>query len=171
MDSRLGPYAINAVVVFAGLLVYLLLINFIVANADLSWLQRAEAYAVYSIQNASGIAASYNETTISVAYSSPAFSMDIIALCTGIAEMLFFAFLVLLVRGPRMRERLKGLALFLPLIFLINIGRLLLLHPMAAWLGVAAMWDVHWLVWKYGMFCVLMALFAVWYLALVGRKG
>ena len=163
-SSYAKNYAINAVVIFVGLLFYLLLFNFIIASADLTWLQRAEAVAVSSVQNYIGINSTYNSSDISITYGDPQFSVMIIALCTGVGEILFFAFLVLLIRGPKPRTKLKGLVIFLPLIFIINFIRLLAVQPLAAWLGVGAMWDVNWLIWKYGMFAVLMALFAAWVL-------
>jgi len=170
--ERLGirQCALNSIMVFAGLVLYLLLLDFIVIHIDLTWLQVWEASAVSWLQNSAGIENTLNLADISIAYASPAFSMQIIALCTGISELLFFAFLAMLMRGPKMGSRLKGLAIFLPAIFIINIIRLLMLHPLAAWLGVQAMWEVHWFIWKYGMFIVLMALFAAWFMAFA-RKG
>jgi len=164
-SSTLKYSAANAAIIFVGLVFYTLLLNVIVIHADLTWLQRGEAYSVFALQTAAGINATFNSTEISIAYASPQFSMQVIALCTGISELLFFAFLVLLIRDVRIRTKLKGLAVFLPIIFIINIVRLLLIYPIALQFGVQAMWDVHWFIWKYGMFVVLMALFAVWYLA------
>ncbi len=161
--------ALNSAIIFIGLIFYIFLLNFIVIHADLSWLQGAEAYSVFSLQSGIGIEASFNSTEMTISYASPAFSMQVIALCTGIGELLFFTFLVLLFRGPKWATKAKGLAIFLPLIFVINLARLLLVYPLAAWLGVQAMWDVHWFIWKYGMFVVLMALFTIWYLVLARK--
>jgi len=165
MTGTMRYAALNMLIIFIGLVFYVFLLNFIVIHVDLTWLQGAEAYSVFALQTAAGINATFNSTEISIAYASPQFSMQVIALCTGISELLFFAFLVLLIRGVGIRTKLKGLAVFLPVIFVINIIRLLAIHPLASWFGVQAMWDVHWLIWKYGMFVVLMALFAIWYLA------
>ncbi len=164
MANAVRYAALNMLIIFIGLILYTFLLDFLVVRADFSWLQSGEAYTVFSIQKNLGIEASFNSTEVSISYTSPAFTMRIIALCTGISELLFFAFLVLLFRGPRWKTKLKGLAVFLPAIFLINIARLLLIYPLALWLGVDAMWGVHWLIWKYGMFLVLMGLFTVWYL-------
>lgn len=169
MSGALRHAIMNSAIIFAGLVVYVLLLELIIANADLAWLQNAEAYFVYSLQNLSGVGVSFNASASSLDYSGPAFSVYVIALCTGIAELLFFSFLVLLFRGPSWRTKARGLAICLPLIFAINLARLLAVYPLALWLGVQAMWELHWLVWKYGMFIVLMALFAAWYL-LMARK-
>jgi len=164
MASKTLKYSLtNAAIIFVGLVFYTFLLNFIVIHADLTWLQAGEAWSVYAIQSSLGVNATYNSTEVSIAYAAPPFSMQVIALCTGISELLFFAFLVLLFRGPSRGTKLKGLAVFLPAIFIINMVRLLAIHPLAMWLGVQAMWDVHWFVWKYGMFMVLMALFTLWY--------
>jgi len=170
MAGTIRYAALNMLIIFIGLVFYVFLLNFIVIHADLTWLQRAEAQAVFGLQTAAGINATFNSTEISIAYASPQFSMQVIALCTGISELLFFAFLVLLFRGISIRTKLKGLAIFLPIIFIINIVRLLAIYPLALWLGVQAMWDIHWLIWKYGMFVMLMALFAIWYLVLARRE-
>jgi len=154
----------NAIIIFIGLVFYVLLLDFIIIHADLTWLQRAEAYSVFALQSGMGVNATFNSTEISINYASPQFSMEVIALCTGISELLFFTFLVLLFRGPKWRTKAKGLAIFLPIIFIINIIRLLLIYPIAIQFGVQAMWDIHWFVWKYGMFVMLMALFTLWYL-------
>lgn len=170
MANTVRYVALNMLIIFIGLILYTFLLNFIVIHVDLSWLQNAEAYSVFSLQSSIGIDAAFNATENTITYAVPAFSMQIIALCTGISEMVFFAFLVLLLRGPKWKTKLRGLAVFLPAIFLINIARLLLIYPLALWLGVDAMWGVHWLVWKYGMFIILMALFAVWYLVLARKE-
>jgi len=162
--------SLNMLIIFAGLVFYTFLFNFIVIHVDLTWLQRGEAYAVYALQNAAGINAAYNPTDITISYAAPAFGMEIIALCTGIGELLFFAFLVLLFQGPSWKTKGRGLALFLPIIFIINIIRLLAIYPLALWLGVDAMWGIHWFIWKYGMFIVLMALFTVWYWFLARKE-
>ena len=155
--------ALNSAVIFIGLVFYTFLLNWMVIHIDWTWLQQAEAYSVFAAQGSMGIAATYNPAEVAIAYASPRFSMQIIALCTGISELLFFAFLVLLFMGPRWKTKAKGLAIFLPVIFVINLLRLLLIYPMALWLGVQGMWDVHWFIWKYGMFAALMALFTLWY--------
>lgn len=160
----------NTIIIFIGLVFYTFLINYIVIHVDLAWLQNAEALAVFSAQSWIGINASFNQTLTAISYANPAFEMQIIALCTGISELVFFTFLVLLFRGPSWRTKGKGLAIFLPVIFIINIIRLLMIYPLALWFGVQAMWDIHWFIWKYGMLAVLLALFSAWYLLFAEKE-
>ncbi|RLI96651.1 MAG: hypothetical protein DRO99_04120 [Candidatus Aenigmatarchaeota archaeon] len=167
-DSRFLRFGlVNFFVMFSGLLVYWVLWGWMVANIDLTWLQNAMAYWVYVLQAPMGIDVVAVGNTLQ--YSSPAFGVELITLCLGIGEMMFFAFIVMLFRGVRLGTKLRGLALFLPMIFVVNIARLLILYPMATIMGTDAMWDVHWHIWKWGMFVVLILFFLMWY-ALMARK-
>ena len=162
--------AINMLILLAGLSFYWILWGWAVTNIDLTGLQATITYVVYMIQSLLGWPVEMIANT-SLLYSlpEPGFTVDIIALCTGLGEMLFFAFLVLLFRGPGWRTKLNGLAASLPLIFLINIARLVMIYPLAEWAGIEAMQGIHWHIWKWGMFLILMAIFAAWYM-LMARK-
>jgi len=157
--------AVNMIILLAGLSFYWLLWDWILANADLAPLQAGVAYIVYAIQAGLGWPVGMaGPTTLQYSMPEPGFPVEIVALCIGLGEMLFFAFLVLLFRGAGWKAKGYGLAIFLPLIFMINILRLVLIYPLALGFGVQAMWDIHWHIWKWGMFAVLMALFTIWYM-------
>ena len=161
---------VNMVILLAGLSVYWLVWGWAVGSLDFTDLQAATTSMIYAIQTWLGWPVEMQSATV-LHYSSPApgFGVEIITLCLGLGEMLFFAFLVLLFRGPNWRHKATGLAIFLPLIFIANTIRLLALYPLAEWLGIQAMWDVHWHIWKWGMFAVLMLFFAAWYMLTARR--
>jgi len=157
--------ALNTVILFAGLSLYWVLWGWMATSADLVLLQSGIASIVFSIQNAFGVPITMTSgTSFFYALPEPGFGVEIIPLCIGLGEMLFFSFLLLFFRGVHWRCKVKGLAIFLPVVFAINIFRLLLLYPLAQAYGVEAMWDIHWHIWKWGMFAVIMALFTVWYM-------
>ena len=155
----------NMLILFIGLSVYLLFWGWAVIKVDLNPVQQLVTSIVYYIQSLSGIPVEI-ENGITLLYSEPTLGVWIAPMCAGLGEMLFFAFLVVLFRGPKWKTKGIGLAIFLPIIFIINIARLLMLYPLAQWVGVEAMWDIHWHIWKWGMFVAIMLLFGVWYMLL-----
>jgi exosortase/archaeosortase family protein len=174
MDKKSKQFVVfsltNSIVILAGLTAYIFIWNWIAIHADLAWLQQFEVWFVYSVQRAFGVPVDMTSPiTLQYYLPAPGFGVEIIALCTGVGEILFFAFLVLLFRGVGWRAKAKGLAVFLPVIFIENLLRLIFIYPLAVWFGVEAMWDTHWFMWKYGTFAVLMLLFSLWYM-LIARK-
>jgi len=161
---------INSIIIFAGLVAYIFIWNWIVIHVDLTALQQFEAGAVYTVQSLFGVPVEMTNPTI-LHYAAPAqgFDVEIIALCTGIGEILFFIFLVMLFRGVEWHAKLKGLGVFIPVIFIMNLLRLVLIYPLALWFGIEAMWGIHWFFWKYGTFIILMIFFSLWYL-LIAKK-
>ncbi len=161
---------INSVIILAGLIVYLFLWNWIAIHVDLTALQQFETATVYTLQSSFGVPVEMRDS-ITLHYMSPApgFNVEIIALCTGIGEILFFIFLIMLFRGVSWQAKAKGLGIFIPIIFIMNLLRLILIYPLALWVGIEAMWGIHWFLWKYGTFIILMLFFSAWYL-LLARK-
>lgn len=169
-DKYLKLILTNVIVLLIGLSFYWVVWSWMTAHIDFTGLQAATASLVHSIQAWFGWPVEIIAPTV-LRYSSPVpgFGVEIIALCIGLGEMLFFSFMVLLYVGPRWRTKAQGLAIFLPLIFIANLIRLIALYPMAEWIGIQAMWAIHWHVWKWGMFLVLMLFFAEWYLLFARR--
>lgn len=161
---------INSIIILAGLVVYIFLWNWIAIHVDLTGLQQFEAGAIYTVQSSFGVPVEMKDS-ITLHYMLPVqgFDVEIIALCTGIGEILFFAFLVLLFRGVGWRAKAKGLGIFIPIIFIMNLLRLIFIYPLALWVGIEAMWNIHWFFWKYGTFIIIMLFFSAWYL-LFARK-
>lgn len=161
----------NSVIIFAGLIVYIFLWNWIAIHVDLTPLQQFETGAVYTVQSSFGVPVEMSGST-TLHYMSPerGFYVEIIPLCTGIGEILFFMFLILLFMGVDWRTKAKGLGIFVPIIFIMNLLRLIFIHPLALWVGIEAMWGIHWFFWKYGTFAILMLFFSAWYL-LFARKS
>jgi exosortase/archaeosortase family protein len=155
----------NVVILLVGLTFYWVLWGWMTANLDMTALQSGTAGLVFSLQSWFGWPVEMLAPTV-LWYGSPApgFGMEIIALCLGIGELLFFSFLVLLYHGPKWRTKAQGLAIFLPIIFFANLIRLIAIYPLAEWIGIESMWAVHWHIWKWGMFAILMLFFAEWYL-------
>ena len=155
---------VNMAVLFVGLLFYWFIWGWTVANIDLGFFQSVTTSLIYIIQSSIGWPVQLSLPNI-LYYSlpSPGFGVEIITLCIGFGEMLFFTFLIALFRGATIRSKIKGLIIFLPTIFAINLLRLLMLYPMAEWLGINGMWDLHWHIWKWGMFVLIMVLFVLWF--------
>jgi len=162
--------AINMIILLVGLSAYWIVWGLVLDYVDMTGLQAFITNIIYLIQSSLGWPVEMAASTM-LYYGSPGigFNVEIIALCLGIGEMLFLAFLVLLFRGATWKAKAKGLAIFLPITFLANLARLLMIYPLAEWIGINAMWDVHWHIWKWGMFVILMIFFGIWYL-LIARK-
>lgn len=161
---------LNSVIILAGLIVYMFVWNWIAIHVDLTALQQFEAGAVYTVQSSFGVPVEMTDP-ITLHYMLPAqgFYIEIIALCTGLGEMLFFIFLIMLFRGVDWRIKARGLGIFIPVIFITNLFRLILIYPLAWWVGIEAMWGIHWFIWKYGTFAILMLFFSAWYM-LMAKK-
>jgi exosortase/archaeosortase family protein len=81
--------------------------------------------------------------------------------CTGWKSLL--AFFALVMATPRsMKQRLYGLAFFLPLIFIINIVRIAFMFYFVGVFGLAYYDLVHAVIWSWGLITVVMAFWIVW---------
>jgi exosortase/archaeosortase family protein len=92
--------------------------------------------------------------------------------CTGWKSMLVF--LALVFATPRsMRDRAKGLAIFLPLIFIVNIVRIAFMFYFVQTAGLAYFDLVHAVIWSWGLIAVVLVCWLVWLRhtpAKVGRR-
>ncbi len=175
MEEKVNPKQlfgftlINCLIILAGVTAYFLLSGLIYAT-NLGWLEEAEAGSVYFLQKSFGIPVNLTTPT-KLTYSVPpdTFDVSIVSACIGLGEILFLCILILVFRGVDLRVKLKGVLIFAPIMFIVNFIRLLSLYHLAVSIGVDAMWNIHYVFWKYGQFFIILFLFSLWYL-LMARK-
>jgi exosortase/archaeosortase family protein len=131
-------------------------------------IQVLEARAVYSAHSALGYPVEL-KNEIGIYYYSQAFrnselSMSIQAPCVGIHEIVFLSALITGFRGVACKLKLKWIAILGSVLFIENLIRLLLLYPIALWVGEDTMWYYHYIFWKYGHLIIILTLFVIWFL-------
>lgn len=138
-------------------------------NLNVLEIQQALAGIVYALLNAAGMGPSINGLLISIPIKNGSWGAFINWDCTAWKSMLaFFA----LVMATDFKNKLKGLALFIPLIFLVNILRIFFMFWFVRTFDVANFALVHAIVWSWGMIFVVLAFWLIWmkWLALPNKK-
>jgi len=154
----------NSGIIALAIALYTAFLVFIFPLIDFTVLIRAEAFIIFSIQKLFSVPVTIQDS--SLIYSAPftqGLKIIIIPECLGIAEIVLFLFILAAFRGASNIAKIKGALLFAPVIFAENIIRILLLYPTGVLFGLDTMWDIHYLIWHYGQFALLMIFFAMWY--------
>jgi len=118
------------------------------------------ANSVYML-NALGIPASVNGLLITCGITPP-FMFYIGPDCTGWKSMLFFFALVFASAGASMRKRALGLAAGLPLIYIGNIARIVVVVLAERVYGLQAAMLLHDWLWQAGLAALVIALWLAW---------
>ena len=60
---------------------------------------------------------------------------------------------------------------YFPGVFLFaeNLIRLIMLYPIAIWMGEDSMWIAHYYFWKYGHLAIILTLFGLWFMFVVWK--
>jgi exosortase/archaeosortase family protein len=162
---------VNGAVVVLALGLYVVFLNNVFPLLDLSGLLRIEAGIVAGVQRLFMIPVSVQDLTLN--YFPPSgnnFSIELIPECAGVVEMLIFVIMILVFRGVGREAKIRGILIFLPVIFFENIARLAVLYPMSQWFGVDTMWSLHSFIWHYGQLLILLGLFGIWYLKFASQE-
>lgn len=130
-------------------------------------IQVFETRIVYGVQKLLGYPVEL-KNNIDLYYYSPAFrkgelSMEISTPCAGIHEIVFLSALLIGFRGVRLNLKLKWIAILGSFLFVENLVRLIILYPLACWIGEEAMWYSHYIFWKYGHLLIILTLFVLWF--------
>jgi exosortase/archaeosortase family protein len=83
--------------------------------------------------------------------------------CTGWKSMLFFFALVFAVTGIRMKKRLLGLAIGVPLIWLGNLARIFIIVWIQQGYGTGLAMLLHDIFWQAGLIALVLILWSVWF--------
>lgn len=157
----------NGLIIIISLFLYLIFLNTIFYLIDFSILLHFEAALILGVQQMLGYPVTLIGTTFYYTPGSVEFlSIELIPECLGVVEMLLFVIMVMVFRGVKNEARIKGIVIFLPIIFIGNIMRLVTLYPLAVMMGVDDMWILHSFVWQYGQLAFLLILFGTWYLTI-----
>jgi exosortase/archaeosortase family protein len=137
-------------------------------------IQVFEAHAVYNIHKALGYPVEL-KNELELHYYSPEFrngtlSMSIYTPCAGIHELVFLTGLILGVRSRGWKSKLKWLCILNTFLFLENLLRILLLYPLARWVGEDTMWYYHYIFWQYGHLIIILLIFSFWYVFIMRKR-
>jgi exosortase/archaeosortase family protein len=162
--------AVNGSLVAAALGMYVVFLNTVFPLLDLSLLLGLETGIVFSLQSLLGMPViQQGRILLYTLPSGSPLSIELISECAGVVEMLIFVIMLAVFRGAGRQAKIKGILIFLPVIFAVNILRLAMLYPLAAIGGIESMIGMHYLTWRYGQLAVLLLLFGLWYLAFASR--
>ena len=161
MKKRLYNFGVINITIFTLITsIYLVIINSISKYSNFKILQQITAKIVYLIQNMLGITVTLQDTTLNYI---ELFSIRVTLLCTGINEILFFSLILLGFTGISLRTKLKGYAIFFPIILVENIIRLIILQPLAVRFGKEAALNFHNFSFKYGQIIFILILVIIWF--------
>ncbi len=188
LSGEIISFGINFIVILVALFVVNLATLMLVSddygdeNALLP-LQSFEARAVFQIQRALGYDVELDsEKNVSMPTvlvypgmededGDPAPELVISGICAGFREMAVMATLVLLVAGVRWRTKFVWAFILCGVIFLENLLRIFLIHPLAMAFGWDFAWnEFHTFFWEYGQLMTIVLLFIVWYLYVAMRE-
>jgi len=175
-NTQQAPQARQAISDFVFVVVVILLVDILYrlfaspTEYSLPALQEFEAMMVFRIHEFLGhpVELSYEKGhLVALTFRDDALQYDLKYYisddCTGMHELVFLASMILPFRSIPLKNRLRGLAVALPLMFVLNMGRLLMLYPLAVAIGNSGMWRWHWLIWKYGQLIIVLMIFLVWF--------
>jgi exosortase/archaeosortase family protein len=116
------------------------------------------------------------KNSIDLYYYSSAFrdgklGMEISTACTGLHEIVFLSALMIGSRGAKLKIKFKWICIFAVFLFAENLVRLIMLYPIALWVGEYNMWVSHYYFWKYGHLAIILTLFVSWVLFVVKTEG
>jgi len=154
----------NSLIVLAALAIYALFLNTVYPMLDLSFLANLNANLVYSLQRLFGVPVELDGTTLFYTTGEGSFYIEIIPECTAVIETLMFIILLAVFRGAGRNAKIRGVIIFVPVIFIENIIRLSTLYAIASYFGIDFMFAVHYHIWLWGQLLFVLALFSIWYM-------
>lgn len=146
---------------------YLAIINSFQEYSKLIFLQQIIAKTVCYTQNVLGIEVMLQDTLLT--YPN-LFRIEITLLCTGINEILFFSLILLGFIGVSMKTKLKGYAIFFPIIIAENMVRIIVIQPLATIFGKNMALTFHDFSFKYGQAVFVTVLVIVWFYCFAGTE-
>jgi len=100
----------------------------------------------------------------------PTPDLEITGICTGFREMAVMTTLVLLIGGVRWSLKMKWALILSGLLFVENLLRIFLIHPVALAYGWDFSWNkFHQFFWEYGQLMTIVVLFLLWYTLIASR--
>ncbi len=128
-------------------------------DLSLPGLQRIVADITFFLLDAAGLNPTINDLLISIPIKNGSWGAFINWDCTAWKSMLaFFA----LVMATEYKNKLKGLAIFIPLIFAVNIFRIFFMFFYVRTFDIAYYPVVHAIIWSWGMIFVILAFWIIW---------
>jgi len=134
-------------------------------SVDLSFMQNIAAGNTYWMLNYAGYSVTQQHTAITVVGDSGDPFMFLIGEdCTAWKSMLFFFALVFAVSGARMKKRLLGLVIGIPLIWIGNLARIFMIVSIQQSFGLDAAMLFHTIFWQIGLVALVLVLWGFWFL-------
>jgi exosortase/archaeosortase family protein len=133
----------------------------LISGITLPQLQGAVAWITYHLLSAAGIQPSLNGLLISIPISNGTWAAAITWDCTAWKSMLAF-FALVMATDYGLREKRNGLLFFIPLIFIVNIVRILFMFFYVKTFDLAGYYAVHAIVWSWGMIIVILVFWIIW---------
>lgn len=124
-------------------------------------LQSATRDITFYLLNVLGLSPSASGYLISIPIQNGNWAALINWDCTGWKSLLAFAALVFATGRP-LKNKVHGLAVFLPLIFAVNIARIIFMFLYVRTFDIAYYQFVHAMVWSWGMIFVILLSWVVW---------
>jgi len=153
----------KSLLLFALILIfYLIVVEYILQYTDTVFpVQIFETNLVVAVQSFFAVDVYAEGSVLFYPYSR--LSLYVGPICVGLREMALFSIVVLSLSMVSLKTRLRGLAIFLPLIFLENFLRLLVIFPIYQSAGFEGMVNLHDLLWQYGQIIFLVLLLFIWF--------
>jgi len=145
---------------FSLLAIPLYLLIFV--NFSIPSLQNLVAYLSYSILKTVGIQTKLNQSLLTVVSGFKISVIEISMDCTGWKSA--YALLALAIATPaiKIRKKIKFLLVSLPLLFLINILRIVTVIYLSLILGPEYFGLVHDLFWQWGLVVAVLSIWVIW---------
>jgi exosortase H (IPTLxxWG-CTERM-specific) len=159
--SKLKSYQpiIRFCVIFLGLLILLTTTFPFLSNkfnSQITWLMVATTDITGFLLKASGLSVQTQGDILSL----PNFSVEIIGECTGLYEMLIF--LAAIIAYPSSwRKKLIGAGLGIPLLYLINIIRMIFISLVGNW-SPRTFEFMHLYFWQVAMILIILSVWVLW---------
>jgi archaeosortase B (VPXXXP-CTERM-specific) len=134
-------------------------------NPQLTWLMAATAEITGACLGFLGLATRVSGRIVSL----PNFSIEVVGECTGLYEMLIF--LAAVIAYPAgWKKKALGAALGIPLLYLINIVRMVFITAVGNW-SPSTFELMHLYFWQVAMILIIVAVWVLWIEKVVHREG
>ncbi|MBI3190308.1 exosortase/archaeosortase family protein [archaeon] len=133
----------------------------LVLGLTLPWLQSTVTEITYYLLNAAGMHPSVSGFLISIPIQDGTWAAAITWDCTAWKSMLAF-FALVMATDYELRKKRNGLAVFIPLIFAVNIVRIFFMFFYVKTFDLANYSFVHTVVWSWGMIIVILVFWIAW---------
>ncbi len=133
----------------------------LVFDLSLIQLQQIVADITMFLLSAAGFTPTINDLIISIPIKDGTWGAVINWDCTAWKSLLAF-FALVMSTDYKIRSKLKGLAVFLPLIFIVNIIRIFFMFFYVRTFDLANYEFVHAVVWSWGLIAAIIVFWLVW---------